>query len=213
MIELISEGGIFMFPILLCSVLALTITIERLINLSERKIHPPELVNKLKKLIGEGKITETLAICANSDCPMAKVVESGIMKRQRPREQVKEAIEHTGKQEASNVHKYLAVLATIASVAPLLGLLGTVAGMIKVFQVISIQGVGNPSALAGGISEALITTAAGLVVAIPTLVTHNYFFKKANRLILEMENTSMELVDILEIQNTSSRELENILEQ
>jgi len=155
-------------------------------------------VNKLKKLIGEGKTNETLAICANSSNPMAKIVEAGILKRQRSREQVKEAIEHTGKQEASNLHKYLGVLATIAGIAPLLGLLGTVAGMIKVFQVISHQGVGNPSALAGGISEALVTTAAGLVVAIPTLVAHNYFFKKANRLIMEMENTSMELVDILE---------------
>ncbi len=198
MLELIGQGGILMLPILLCSVLALAITIERLINLSGSKVHPLELVSKLKKLIGEGKTTETLAICANSSIPMAKIVEAGILKRQRSREQVKEAIEHTGKQEASNLHKYLGVLATIASIAPLLGLLGTVTGMIKVFQVISQQGVGNPSALAGGISEALVTTAAGLVVAIPTLVAHNYFFKKANRLIMEMENTSMELVDILE---------------
>ena len=198
MLELIGQGGILMLPILLCSVLALAITIERLINLSGRKVHPPELVSKLKKLIGEGKSTETLAICANSSIPMARIVEAGILKRQHSRERVKEAIEHTGKQEASNLRKYLGVLATIASIAPLLGLLGTVAGMIKVFQVISHQGVGNPSALAGGISEALVTTAAGLVVAIPTLVSHNYFFKKANGLIMEMENTSMELVDILE---------------
>ena len=198
MIELINKGGILMFPILLCSVVALAISIERFLNLSARKVHPDELINKLKRLIGEGKTNETLAICANSNCPMAKIVEAGILKRRRSREQVKEAIEHAGKQEASNLHKYLAVLATIAGIAPLLGLLGTVTGMIKVFQVISLQGVGNPSALAGGISEALITTAAGLVVAIPTLVAHNYFFKKANRLILEMENTSMELVDLLE---------------
>ncbi|MGA1874321.1 MAG: MotA/TolQ/ExbB proton channel family protein [bacterium] len=110
---------------------------------------------------------------------------------------MKEAIEHAGKRESSNLHRYLAVLATIVGIAPLLGLLGTVTGMIKAFQVIAMRGVGHPTALAGGISEALITTAAGLVVAIPTLVAHNYFFKKANGYILDMENTSMELLDIL----------------
>lgn len=187
-----------MIPILLCSVLALAISIERLINLSERKIHPPLFLDNLKKLLNEGKAQESLAICANSNCPMARIVEAGIMKRQKNRELVKEAIEHSGKQESSKLHKFLGVLATIASITPLLGLLGTVTGMIKVFQVISLQGVGNPSSLAGGISEALITTAAGLVVAIPTLVAHNFFFKKANKIILDMENTSMELVDILE---------------
>jgi len=204
MIELLSKGGILMIPIFLCSVVSLAIAIERLINLSGRKVHPTDFVDKLKKLVADGKTNETLAICANSSCPMARIVEAGVMKKQKDREQVKEVIEHTGKQEANNLHRYLSVLATIASITPLLGLLGTVTGMIKVFQVISVQGVGNPTALAGGISEALITTAAGLVVAIPTLVIHNYFFKKANNFIMEMEDSSMELVDILEAQNELS---------
>ncbi len=198
MMELITKGGVLMLPILLCSVLALAICIERFINLSARKVHPQGFVDKLKKLLSDNKSKEALAICANSPYPIARIAEAGIFKQQREREHVKEAVEHSGKQEANNLHKFLAGLATIASITPLLGLLGTVTGMIKVFQVISLQGVGNPSALAGGISEALVTTAAGLVVAIPTLVAHNFFFKKANRLIMEMENISVELVDILE---------------
>jgi biopolymer transport protein ExbB len=197
MMELLIKGGILMIPIALCSVLALAITIERIINLTLQKVHPPEFIAKIKRLLTQGKVGEAVAICTNTASPIAQIIEAGILKRHQDREHIKEAIEQAGKQQATQLHKYLGVLATIASISPLLGLLGTVAGMIKVFQVISIKGVGNPGALAGGISEALITTAAGLVVAIPTLVVHNYFYKRANRFVLYMENTSLELLDIL----------------
>ncbi len=113
------------------------------------------------------------------------------------KQEIKEAIEHAGKQESSHLQKYLAVLGTIVGVAPLLGLLGTVTGMIEAFDVIALKGAGHPTEIAGGISEALITTAAGLIIAIPTLVVYNYFYKKVNRFILDMENTSMELLDVL----------------
>ena len=148
-------------------------------------------------MFNQRKINEAIAICSNSFSPISRIMETGILKIGSCRDEIKEAIEHAGKRESSNLRKYLAVLATIAGISPLLGLLGTVTGMIKAFQVIAVKGVGHPTALAGGISEALITTAAGLVVAIPTLVAHNYFFKQANSYILEMENTSMELLDIL----------------
>jgi len=193
----IVKGGWLMAPILLCSVIALTITIERFYNLREPKIHPQDFVTKMKKLLNQRKINEAIAICSNSFSPISRIMETGILKIGSCRDEIKEAIEHAGKRESSNLRKYLAVLATIAGISPLLGLLGTVTGMIKAFQVIAVKGVGHPTALAGGISEALITTAAGLVVAIPTLVAHNYFFKQANSYILEMENTSMELLDIL----------------
>jgi biopolymer transport protein ExbB len=186
-----------MIPIVLCSVLALAITIERLINLTLAKVHPAEFIAKIKRLLTQGKVGEAVAICTNTASPIAHIIEAGILRRHQDREHIKEAIEQSGKQQATHLHKYLDALATIASIAPLLGLLGTVAGMIKVFQVISVQGVGNPGVLAGGISEALITTAAGLMVAIPTLVVHNYFFKRANQFVLYMENTSLELLDIL----------------
>ena len=196
--DIIVKGGWLMAPILLCSVVALAITIERFYNLRKNRIHPQDFVDKMKKLLNEKKINEAIAICSNAFFPVSRIMETGILKRGKEREEIKEAIEHAGKRESSNLHKYLSVLATIAGITPLLGLLGTVTGMIKAFQVVSIQGVEHPTAMAGGISEALFTTAAGLVVAIPTLVAHNYFFKKANGHVLEMENTSMELLDILE---------------
>jgi len=198
MIDYLVKGGIIMIPILFCSVIAVAITLERFYFLRQSRIHPSEFVAKMKKVLNEGLVQEAIAICSHNVWPIAKIMEAGILKRDQPRAHIKEAIEHTGKKEADKLHRYLAVLSTIAVISPLLGLLGTVAGMIKVFQVISLQGVGHPTALAAGISEALITTAAGLVVAIPTLVVHNYFLKKANAYILEMESTSMELLDILE---------------
>ncbi len=206
MIDYIFKGGMMMIPIMCCSIVALAITIERLYFLRENRIHPPEFVAKMKRVLNENMVQEAIAICSHNLWPISKIMEAGILKRDQPRDHIKEAIEHAGKKESAKLHRYLAVLATIAIISPLLGLLGTVTGMIKVFQVISLQGVGHPTALAAGISEALITTAAGLLVAIPTLVVHNYFLKKANAYILEMESTSMELLDILEERSGSKGE-------
>jgi biopolymer transport protein ExbB len=197
MIDTIIKGGIIMIPIILCSIVALAIIIERAYNLTTAKVHPPDFVIKIKGLLNSGKIKEAIAICSGATSPVATIFEAGVLKRKKDREQIKEAIEHAGRQETHQLNKYLSVLATIASIAPLLGLLGTVTGMVKAFGVIAVQGVGDPNALAGGISEALITTVAGLVVAIPTLVAHNYFSKRITRFVMEMENTSLELLDIL----------------
>lgn len=197
MIDTIIKGGIIMIPIILCSIVALAIIIERAYNLTTAKVHPPDFVIKVKGLLNSGKIKEAIAICSSATSPVATIFEAGVLKRKKDREQIKEAIEHAGRQETHQLNKYLSVLATIASIAPLLGLLGTVTGMVKAFGVIAVQGVGDPNALAGGISEALITTVAGLVVAIPTLVAHNYFSKRITRFVMEMENTSLELLDIL----------------
>jgi biopolymer transport protein ExbB len=197
MIDTIIKGGIIMIPIILCSIIALAIIIERAYNLTPAKVHPPDFVSKIKGLLNSGKIKEAITICSGTVSPVATIIEAGVLKRKKEREQIKEAIEHAGRQETHQLNKYLTVLATIASIAPLIGLLGTVTGMVKAFGVIAVQGVGDPNALAGGISEALITTVAGLVVAIPTLVAHNYFSKRITRFVMEMENTSLELLDIL----------------
>jgi len=197
MIDYIIKGGWVMVPILFCSVLGLAIVLERLYSLRESRIHPPDFVTKIKKLLHEGKINEAIAICGNSSFAISKIIEAGIMKINASRDEIKEAIEHAGKKESIKLQKHLAPLATIATVAPLLGLLGTVTGMIKAFEVVAAVGVGHPKDLAGGVGEALITTAAGLIIGIPALVAHNYFYKEAHGYIAEMENTSMELLDIL----------------
>ena len=197
MIDFIVKGGIMMIPIILCSVIALALVIERFINLRENKVIPKEFFTRIKGLLVEGHINEVLAICSKSDKPIAKIIEAGIMKYYFGRDEIKEAIEDAGRHEIAYLEKYLNLLNLIANVSPLLGLLGTVTGMIRAFTVLSMGGMGQAEQLAGGIGEALITTAAGLVVAIPTLVFHNIFSERADRLILKMEKSSMELTEIL----------------
>ncbi|MBN2381533.1 MotA/TolQ/ExbB proton channel family protein [bacterium] len=199
-----------MVPIGLCSILALAIIIDRLLHLRESKILPPSFLNEIKTLLNQKKISEALELCQKTWQPVSRIFEAGILKHRRNREEIKEAIENVGKQEVVFLERYLDALATIASISPLLGLLGTVTGMIEVFQVISLQGVGDPNALSGGISEALITTAAGLLVGIPTLVFHNYFQKRVNHFLLAMEKTSLEVVEILAEGTTQLTDDKNI---
>jgi len=197
MLNYIIKGGWVMAPILFCSVLGLAIVLERFYNLRESKIHPPDFVSRVKKLLNEGKINEAIAICSKSPFSISKIIEAGILKIDASRDEIKETIEHAGRRESTLLQKHLAPLATVATVAPLLGLLGTVTGMIKAFEVVATIGVGHPKDLAGGVGEALITTAAGLIIGIPALVAHNYFYKEVHGYISDMENTSMELLDIL----------------
>ena len=191
------RGGPVMIPIVLCSVIALAIVIERFINLREDKVIPKDFFNRVKGLLLEGHINEVLSICSKSNMPIAKVIEAGIMKYYFGRDEIKEAVEDAGRHEVAYLEKYLNLMSMIAGVAPLLGLLGTVTGMIKMFNVVSMGGIGQPQQLSGGIAEALITTVAGLVVAIPTTVFHNIFSDRADRLILKMEKSSLELTEIL----------------
>jgi len=191
------KGGILMIPIGCCSILSLAIIIDRFLHLRESKVLPPSFILEIKTLLNQKKISEALELCQKNWQPVSRILEAGILKHRKSREEIKEAIENVGKQEVGFLERYLDALATIASISPLLGLLGTVTGMIEVFQVISLQGVGDPNALAGGISEALITTAAGLLVGIPTLVFHNYFHKLANTYLLAMEKTSLDVVEIM----------------
>ena len=197
MYDLVVKGGVLMIPIALCSIIALAIFLERLWSLRRSRVIPRDFLIEIEDLIRREKIPEAVTRCRKDNSSMANIILTGIRNFGKRREIVKESIEEIGRREAATLERYINVVGTIAAIAPLLGLLGTVFGMIKAFNVISIQGVGNPSSLAGGISEALITTAAGLVVAIPTFVLYRYLANKADALIVEMEEHSIRMVDLL----------------
>lgn len=186
-----------MIPIFVCSVLALGIVIERLFNLRARRILRDEVIGEVETMLREKRISEASMLCRRSSSMMSRILLVAILNHERDKSEIKEMIEDAGRQETPSLQRYLNLLGTIAGIAPLLGLLGTVAGMIRVFDVISAMGVGHPNALAGGISEALLTTAAGLTVAIPSLVFHSYFVNKSDGLVLAMEKHSLRLLDIL----------------
>ena len=197
MYDFVVKGGVLMIPIALCSIIALAIFLERLWSLRRSRVIPRDFLIEIEDLIRREKIPEAITRCRTDSSSMANIILAGIRNFGKRREIVKEGIEEIGRREAATLERYINVVGTIAAIAPLLGLLGTVFGMIKAFNVISIQGVGNPSSLAGGISEALITTAAGLVVAIPTFVLYRYLANKADALIVEMEEHSIRMVDLL----------------
>jgi len=201
-IDLIEKGGIFMYPIIFCSIVALSVFIERLWTLRRKHIIPAEFIRNIKELTKKQKISEAIFLCQGDTSSIAKIFLTGLKNTGRGMWLVKETIEERGGREAVILEKRLGILSTIANLTPLLGLLGTVSGMIKTFNVISVQGVGNPAHLAGGIAEALITTATGLCIAIPTLVCHRILRDKAESLIFEMEENSIRLIEIME--NTTS---------
>lgn len=197
MLEVIKGGGWLMLPIVACSVIALTIIVERLWALRRSRVLPSRLVQALRQW-GEGeKISLSNLDKLAMQSPLGKIVAVGLMNRARGREIVKESIEDIGRHVVHQLERFLNTLGTIAVITPLLGLLGTVFGMIEVFTVISVQGTGDAGLLAGGISKALITTAAGLTVAIPSLLFYRYFHGKVQALVLHMELEVMRLIDLL----------------
>ena len=186
-----------MYPILLCSITALAIFIERLWNLRQAQVIPRDLVSNVEDLVRREKIHEAAMLCQNNRSSLAQIFLVGIKNFGRTREVIKEHLEEVGRQEVASLERFVEGLGTIAGISTLLGLLGTISGMIKIFSEISNQAVVNPGSLAGGISEALVTTYAGLSVAIPTIVMYKYLQSKSNALILEMERRSIRLVDLL----------------
>lgn len=192
--EFIHKGGFVMYPLLLCSITALAVIIEKALSLRRKKIIIPEIVNVLDNIKEAGDIGLALSICEKYKGPFANIIRAGLENRRLPREELKEILTDQGRQEAHRLEKGLTILETIAGIAPLLGLLGTVIGILKVFNVISVMGVGQANAMAGGISEALITTIVGLSIGIPTVVVYNYFTNKAETLILEIERNSAGLL-------------------
>lgn len=197
-IDLLVKGGIFMYPIVFCSILALAVFLERLWVLRRKSIIPEDFVRQVEELLKKRKLPEAVFLCQGDTSSIAKIFLAGLRNTQKGMWLVKEAIEERGRREAAILEKNVGILSTIANLTPLLGLLGTVSGMIKTFNVISVQGIGNPAPLAGGIAEALITTAAGLCIAIPTLVCHRFVRDKASTLIFAMEENSIRLVELME---------------
>jgi len=205
--ELVKNGGWLMMPILLCSIVAMGIICERFWSLRRSKITPPQLVPHIWKLAQDKRLTDSAIRRLKNDSPLGVVLAAGLYNRHHGREIMKTSIEETGRQVIHELERFLNTLGTIASIAPLLGLLGTVVGMIKVFAAIMAQGIGNPAVLAGGISEALITTAAGLSVAIPSLIFHRYFERLIDEYVLKMEEESLKLIDIIHGDRESEDEL------
>ncbi|MFH0840031.1 MAG: MotA/TolQ/ExbB proton channel family protein [Candidatus Omnitrophota bacterium] len=201
MLDMIQKGGPVMWPIILCSIFAFAILLERVWHLHRAKIDTVDFMNKIASTLKRNKIMEAIEMCNNTPGPIAQIMKAGILKHDRPRNEIREAIEDAGIHEVPRLEKNLSALATIAHISPLLGLLGTVTGMVKCFQVIQEKSTSlnpiNPGDLAGGIWEALITTVAGLVVAIPTYVAYNYLVSRVDNFVLEMEKAATELMNIL----------------
>ncbi|RKY30813.1 MAG: MotA/TolQ/ExbB proton channel family protein [Candidatus Omnitrophota bacterium] len=197
LLEITIKGGLIMIPIILCGALTLAIIIEKLITLKRAEIDTEKFLTQIEAILKRRKIKEALDFCDKYTQPVPRIIKEGILKCDRSREEIKEAIEDAASYEIPQLEKYLGILATIATVAPLLGLLGTVTGLIKGFMVIEAKGgLVNPSDLARGIWEALITTVGGLAVAIPAHLSYNYFVSKVNNLILQMEKSATRIMDI-----------------
>jgi len=196
-IELLAAGGWVMPLIVLCSVLALAISIERWIALNQTRIAPPHLLASVWKQLKAGELDAQRMKQLRQGSPLGAILAAGLANRRQGREVMKESIQEAASHVVHDLEKYLNTLGTVAAVAPLLGLLGTVVGMIRVFTEITVQGTGNANALAGGISEALITTATGLAVAIPALVMHRYFTGKIDTIVVGLEQETIKLVDAL----------------
>lgn len=202
MLESIKAGGWLMLPIIACSVVAMAIVMERLWVLRRRRVMPSGLVAEIQRRHQRRQLTGEHLVQVREASPLGRILTAGLVNRDSPREVMKEAIQDTGRQVVADLERYINALGTIASVTPLLGLLGTVIGMIEVFDLIVEAGVGNPGILAGGISKALITTAAGLAVAIPALMFHRYLNNKVDKLTLGMEEQALELVEIIKGERT-----------
>ncbi len=199
LLEIFMKGGWLMWFILLSSIIALGIIVDRYRVIRKSKMNVPAFLVKIRGMVKRKDISGAISYCIEEKSPTANIIKRGLKKYHLGRERVQEAIENAGRQEVSKLEKGLAVLATIAGVAPLLGFLGTVTGMISAFMRIQdLQGAANPSDLAGGIWEALITTAFGLAVGIIAYTYYNYFVSKVNKLVLDMEVVSNNVVDILD---------------
>jgi len=187
-----------MIPLGICSVLALAIILERLWNMRRSRIIAPDVLVQVHHWIGQGVVEEAKALCRRVATPMTNIVMAGLQGAGQSRAELRMTVQDAGRMEIPTLEKNLNWLGICATVSPLIGLLGTVTGMIKVFRVLALEGPGNPFALASGISEALVTTATGLIVAIPSLLFYHYFTGKVETLVSEMEHRSLQLVDLLE---------------
>lgn len=203
MLEIIGAGGWLMAPIIVCSILSLTIIAERSWTLRRSRVVPEDLGSKVEDWAARHELDRRHLDELRSGSVLGRVLAAGLVNRHRSRHLIKEAIEDTGRHVVHELERFLNTLGTIAGISPLLGLLGTVIGMIKVFSSIMAHGVGNANQLAGGISEALITTAAGLTVAIPSFFFYRYFKGKVEAYVVSMEEQAINLIEAIERGNVA----------
>ena len=212
MLELFERGGIMIYPLVLSSLLAVAIIVERLLALRRKRIIIPEIINVVEQFSSTKDLDLAKNICQRYEGPFPSIIRTGLENSELDRNGMKEVIEDQGRQEMRKLERGLGILETVAAIAPLMGLVGTVLGMIKVFGVVKEQGVGQAAALSGGISEALLTTVAGLFIGIPALISYNYFSHKAANFILDIEKHSGVLVKKLHRINLESPSSDQVLQ-
>lgn len=194
--RLYNQGGPFMHVLLVFSLLALVFVIERFWALWRARINTQEFIGRVRTaLLKRRNVKEAITVCEEYQGPIANIMKAGLIKYGRPEEEIERTIEAASAHELARLERGLGVLATVANVAPLVGFLGTVSGMINSFDALARAGLSNPGLVAKGISEALITTAGGLVVAVPTLIFFNYFTSQIGRFVLEMETAANVLLE------------------
>lgn len=211
--EIFLKGGFIMWLILATSIVGLAVVIDRFLVLRKARINVPAFMVRIRGFIKKKDISGAISYCMEEKSPVANIVRKGLKKYKFGHDRVKEAIENAGSQEISKLEKGLTILATVAGIAPLLGFLGTVTGMIQAFMTIQdLAGAANPSDLAGGIWEALITTAFGLIVGIPALAFYNYFLSAVKRLVGEMETVANDVVDVIQEGEADEAEIDDEIE-
>jgi len=202
--ELVKAGGIFMWPIIVCSIAAVGILLERLWTLQRKRVLPQELIKKVSQLAEAGQVNPKVIEALEKNSPLGRVLAAALANRDRGREIMMERVEDTGRHVVHELERFINSLGTIASISPLLGLLGTVTGIIRAFNAVMLGGMGDPRLLAGGISEALVTTAGGLAVAIPSFIAYRYLRGKVERIVIEMEKIAVTFADSLGATETRS---------
>src|SRR3954468_12843964 len=195
--ELVRAGGPFMAPIIICSVAAVGILLERLWTLQRKRVLPQELIKKVTQLADTNQVNPKVIEALEKNSPLGRVLAAALANRDRGREIMMERVQDTGRHVVHELERFLNSLGTIASISPLLGLLGTVTGIIRAFNAVMMGGMGDPSKLAGGISEALVTTASGLAVAIPAFIAYRYLRGKVERIVIDMEKIAVKFADSL----------------
>jgi biopolymer transport protein ExbB len=195
--EIVKAGGPFMVPIILCSIIAAGILFERLWTLQRKRVLPQELIKRVTDLTDKNQVTPKVIEALEKNSPLGRVLAAALINRDRGREIMMERVEDTGRHVIHELERFLNSLGTIASISPLLGLLGTVTGIIRAFNAVMLGGMGDPRLLAGGISEALITTAGGLAVAIPSFIAYRYLRGKVEGIVVDMEKIAVKFADSL----------------
>ena len=213
LLDIFLKGGFIMWPILLSSIIGLAVSIDRFIMLRKAKINVPAFMVRIRGFIKKKDISGAISYCMQEKSPVANIVRKWLKKYKYGHDRVKDAIENAGSQEISKLEKGLSVLASVAGIAPLLGFLGTVTGMIQAFMTIQdLAGAANPSDLAGGIWEALITTAFGLIIGIPAFALYNYFLSAVKKLVGEMETVANDVIDVIQDGGKDEAEIDDEIE-